>query len=387
MNTFFCPKGMFTGAIMGQTILEREDLSLGAKVLYALLVNCTRNGMDHCWPSQTYLAKSMAVSIRSVQNYVKELSGKGLIEVKRGRYGDSLKYFFVLRSDLGLLSSVPTAQNAPDLAVKKKYVAALIAETSTTYSTSSENSDGKNNTNTPEKFTTNLNYIKNTNPTPLPPVSEKSEVSPCSDFDGGGGIFSSGLEREFWTIFNAYPRKENPAAALRIWVQHQMQGLMPSLETLKSAIEANKRNNPSWSKDGGRYVPYLVNWLRDCRWNDEFSRQDTQEEVAQTQAPGVYEAAESGWCYLKTPGNTRESIQPGSAQDYLDEIDPDFEAIWKACPFEPGPMVVSYGYWKALKKQNRELDAERLLSAVSNAPQDYNRLLWRFLDENASKHI
>ncbi|MBQ4133350.1 MAG: hypothetical protein IJD04_06425, partial [Desulfovibrionaceae bacterium] len=135
-----------------------------------------------------------------------------------------------------------------------------------------------------------------------------------------------------------------------------------------------------WSKEGGRYVPYLVNWLRDCRWNDEFSR-PAQEGTAQTQG-GVYEIAESGWCYLNKSESRREDAQPGSAKATPEEKDSEFEAVWAACPFEPGPKVISYGYWKGIKKQYPEMDTGFLLAAVSAASPEYERKLWHFLKEH-----
>lgn len=370
-NAYFAPKGQLTGAIMPMCIYRKKGLSLGAKNVYSLLVNFSATGAVYAFPSQAYLAECLAVSIRSIQNYVNELVDYGLIEVRRGRFGTSPKYYFLNHPDLELKER---ANPAPVYAVARP----------------GKGSDTTANISaTPAKFAgLKYNNITKYNTPPLPPIERKPEVASDSGFDGGGGIFSSGAERDFWKLFNAYPRKENPAAALRVWMQYQMQGAMPPLDTLTAAVDANKRNNPTWTKEGGRYVPYLVNWLRDCRWNDEFSRPThqmrEQEGEAQAQSVGLYEIAEPGWCYLKaqTEANRRENALPGSAREETPEaIDPEFEAIWEACPFEPGPRVVSYGYWKALLKREHAVDTEGLLAAVSNASPDYNRQLWRFLDE------
>jgi len=94
MKTFF-QKGQIYGPIMPKSLRQRKDVSLGAKVLYSVLCSCAYRSGDHCWPSQNYLADSMGMSIRSIQNYLRELEKLGLIMIQRGRFGSSLKYYFL----------------------------------------------------------------------------------------------------------------------------------------------------------------------------------------------------------------------------------------------------------------------------------------------------
>ena len=67
----FAPKGNIFGPILPQFILEMP-LSLGAKVMYALLCNYASD-KDHCWPSQKTLAARLACSVSSIKNYLAEL--------------------------------------------------------------------------------------------------------------------------------------------------------------------------------------------------------------------------------------------------------------------------------------------------------------------------
>jgi len=62
--------------------LLKTELSMGAKLTYSVLASCC-HGKDHAWPSQDYLAKCLSISVRTVQRYLKELVGYGLIKISR----------------------------------------------------------------------------------------------------------------------------------------------------------------------------------------------------------------------------------------------------------------------------------------------------------------
>src|SRR5688572_23860321 len=67
----------------------------------------------------------------------------------------------------------------------------------------------------------------------------------------------------FWT---AYPKRVAKLNALKAWSQ-----LNPDLETVEqilAAISAQKQQ-PSWLKDGGQFIPYPASWLRAGRWMDQ----------------------------------------------------------------------------------------------------------------------
>ena len=51
---------------------------------------------DHCWPSQTTLAKRLLCSISSVKNYLTELVKEKLISIKREQYRSSVYYLLRL---------------------------------------------------------------------------------------------------------------------------------------------------------------------------------------------------------------------------------------------------------------------------------------------------
>lgn len=67
-------------------ILENDKISIGAKLTYAMLLKYARE-MDECFPGQDRLAKDMGTSRQSVNTYIKELRGVGLITVQRRGQG------------------------------------------------------------------------------------------------------------------------------------------------------------------------------------------------------------------------------------------------------------------------------------------------------------
>jgi hypothetical protein len=61
-------------------ILTNKDLSVGAKLYYAMLLKYARE-KDYCFPGQQTLAEDMGSSERSVRTYQKELEDAGFLEV------------------------------------------------------------------------------------------------------------------------------------------------------------------------------------------------------------------------------------------------------------------------------------------------------------------
>ena len=67
-------------------ILVDKDLSVGAKLTYAMLLKYAWYD-DHCFPGQDKLAEDMGVGKRSVVTFIKELQTADLIEVERRGLG------------------------------------------------------------------------------------------------------------------------------------------------------------------------------------------------------------------------------------------------------------------------------------------------------------
>ena len=77
-------------------VLKSPEISAGAKLAYTTLLSYAWHN-DYCFPGQDRLGDDMGVTRRSANTYIKELSEKGFIKVKRqgqGRpniYGVNLK--------------------------------------------------------------------------------------------------------------------------------------------------------------------------------------------------------------------------------------------------------------------------------------------------------
>ena len=72
-------------------ILRSTDLSVGAKLTYAMLLSYAWQN-DFCFPGQEKLAVDMGSGKRSVVRYIDELERAGIISIKRQGLGMSNVY-------------------------------------------------------------------------------------------------------------------------------------------------------------------------------------------------------------------------------------------------------------------------------------------------------
>ena len=79
-------------------ILKNADLSLGAKVTYAMFLHYTWHN-ESCFPGQERLAEDMGMSQSRVSEFIKELQTAELIEITRRGQGRTnlYKIKFVVR--------------------------------------------------------------------------------------------------------------------------------------------------------------------------------------------------------------------------------------------------------------------------------------------------
>ena len=67
-------------------ILESKEISVGAKLTYAMLLKYARE-LDECFPGQKRLAQDMGNGVRSVRRWLHELEKVGLISIKQRGQG------------------------------------------------------------------------------------------------------------------------------------------------------------------------------------------------------------------------------------------------------------------------------------------------------------
>jgi hypothetical protein len=72
-------------------ILTKKELSVGAKLAYAMLLKYAW-GDDACFPGQVTLANDMGAAERSVRTYLKELESAELLEIEQRGLGKTNLY-------------------------------------------------------------------------------------------------------------------------------------------------------------------------------------------------------------------------------------------------------------------------------------------------------
>lgn len=72
-------------------ILKKSDISLGAKVTYAMLISYGWHN-DHCFPGQDRLATDMGMSRSRTTEFITELEKADLITIKRRGQGKTNVY-------------------------------------------------------------------------------------------------------------------------------------------------------------------------------------------------------------------------------------------------------------------------------------------------------
>jgi hypothetical protein len=111
------PFKQFTGAMIPNWLMERKEVSLGAKLCFARLAQHEgRAGI--CKPKLKTLAAELGVSIASVKLYLAELLSIPLIESKQRGCMLSNEYFFVIHPWVSFRSESQDSgfQNSQDIA-------------------------------------------------------------------------------------------------------------------------------------------------------------------------------------------------------------------------------------------------------------------------------
>jgi hypothetical protein len=78
-------------------ILESKEISIGAKLTYAMLLKYARE-LENCFPGQDRLAKDMGNGMRSVVRYIAELEKVGLVTIQRRGQGRPNLYTIHLKA-------------------------------------------------------------------------------------------------------------------------------------------------------------------------------------------------------------------------------------------------------------------------------------------------
>ena len=268
----FTPKSLFLHVrdkFLPTFIRRDPSVSGNASYLYEMLFDFCGD-KDHCYPTQSTLALLCKTTVRSVQNYIAELTRTGYIAVRKDEKTGRNIYYLLLSEHL--------------LALLRK----LGIPTHGMQTSSNASARGAH-----EKFSHDIRVNKKQEITPLSPlpVQEVSSSPSCRNRTGhpgsaplpqrvqGRGDFSSlsrtgapqithvlhrPTEHEFENLWAAWPQAaswampHNRQLALRVYRRMRRARQLPPLEKLLGIVEQYKLPDRRWLNG---YPPELSNWL------------------------------------------------------------------------------------------------------------------------------
>ena len=341
MTDTFSPKGQFYGPILPTWLLRHKGISLGAKMVYAVMASCARSS-DHCFPSQAWLAESTGISIRSVQNHLRELMRAGLIRAKAGRFGSVLRYYFLRAGIIEFrASSAGQAVQNP-------------ARTGANFAEGYANSAYINNFN---KF----NKEKEIPPFPPDDLQARSpqESPPCERAGGRGGSSSrkntaqENADAAFAQVWRLWPVQQAEKPARTLWHRLWFAGRLPMMPALLAKIH-ELHGADRWWKRGK--APLLAHWLRDERWNDS-----PVPEEGSTPPPPMP---------AQTPVSVKQTA-PASAEEPASACPTirEFSRVWDRSRFQ-GDIVSAMRLWWKLKDTGSLPDVDALVEKIEDSERE-----------------
>lgn len=302
MNTF-TPRGRIHGPILPGFVL-REKVSPGAKILYAVLCNHASE-KDHCWPSHKFLADELGYSVSSIKNWLAELVRVRLLTIRRTAYRAST-YVLLMPGREAAVSSV----REPKIGYPQA----------------------------------NIGYRNNSreNLKTFPPYPQAVSVPRGGHTSGrsrrGVGDFLS-VNAAFERFAALYPRHEAKEAARAVWHRLSRRKALPTLDALLAAL-ARFRESSAWNREYGRFVPYLVNWLRNRRWLDENMQAPTEQTSQGREQARQLEQA-------------MEQLRETHPDPRLEAARPEFEAFLARFADGQQKRGPAWGLWTLLHLQGR----------------------------------
>jgi hypothetical protein len=103
------------------------------------------------------------------------------------------------------------------------------------------------------------------------PTKEGADTDVLADHNEGKNINKDCLSQFFNDLWKSYPKKTSKAGARR-----QFNKLKPDkglFDTIMQALQKHKLTE-QWQKENGKYIPKLMNWLQEEKWEDELPELD-----------------------------------------------------------------------------------------------------------------
>jgi len=323
----FVGKDLQGGLLFPDFLRADRDLSLGCKCLFVVL---TKLGPDkpESWPSQRYLADLLGVSARSIHNYFTTLEKSGYLKIHDGHDGETNTYQFLPHPKI--LEALAAKSNRPEPSSLEK----------STLPEAEKFSGGGD-----ENFAPVFKNQEKTN-TPLTPQGgDVCAHRPLARSPESKTNAIAAFER----LWAAWPIKEARRRALRWFCRLWRLRSLPPIEKLLDVIKLHLVKNPRWQRG---YIPFLVNWLKDQRWDDALplgKMANTQEKSNTEENKTVYAREENK--------KTEQETVPQEVMQRLNDI----LMHWNGPSINEFELTRVRGLWKYLylAKKLPTLDAIR----------------------------
>lgn len=365
----YCPK--FLG-------LDKE-VPAGPSYVYTWIYQqCAESQRDRCTVSQARLAADCKCSIRSLQAYLRLLARLGYLAIDRDEAGGPNTYTLLLSSRVRFFArragmdaageaaspaaSSPSASSCtpghtpPDCASPAHNLREGGAQ-----SAPSLKRDQRDRTSPLSPHTSARGQGGSIPPIRSSVTGARTGATPQAD---GWGDVSCGKKKTpfqainaaFERLYAAYPRKEAREAARAAWHQLWRNGSLPAPDRLLTALDAF-RASPHWNREHGRFVPYLVNWLRGRRWLDEPAVPDTA-----AVSPGISPGDDQIRIRLNHLHERLKAQRPDPA---LESARPAFEAF--LARFSDGQEMrdPAWGLWSLLHSKGNAPTASQVCDGMS----------------------
>lgn len=261
----------------GEFICRDNAVSAGPALLYLLLFRKAYKG-GLCRSSQFALARVCKCSVRSIQHYLRALAALKYISIEQQEDGRNVYRLLLSQRVLFFIAQERSATDDDDDGNDQgeEFSSGHAKNLRMGGENSSPIYKSDKSINTP--LSPHLPEKRESTPSARKPFPSTTTV-PNPQAGGWGDSFSRGKKPGkasgfqtanslFERFFAAYPRKEAREPARAVWHQLWRRGALPALDHLLAALD-HFRASTGWIREHGRFVPYLVNWLRGRRWEDE----------------------------------------------------------------------------------------------------------------------
>ncbi len=337
MRTFI-PKGNVYGPILPAFVLKMP-LSLGAKVMYALLCNYASE-KDHCWPSHSTLATRLACSVSSVKNYLRELSRENLIAIQRGQRCSSI--YYMLRPDM-----------RPKACSDSQVSNTIYQETDF------------NSTQSKSGYLNNLNKQFKEKASPLPPTGHVPDTPVLSRKEPVGGIPHT---HDFEKAWELYPKKEGKRLAAIAWEKLRASGELPPMHVIHTAITQSIAFD-SWQRENGRFIPQMSNWLRGQRWLDEHATAEHSSHEQSSAEKSTSPEKEKSQQALKKL-ELHKQLKRQQELSTREKLRPLFDALLTKFP-KPANTAMAFGRWLYLYSKGIAPLAEHVPTHTTSSVMEF----------------